>query len=173
MTNVNTSSHYVIKREEGVVRAIYGDESFHFNILDMRLDLVKHSPDGYEWGYSGSGPAQLSLALCASATGDDELALKVYQRFKKVLVAKIPRELTSWTITKDEVLDIVEALAGVTVKKRYIVSRREVHIQMVSVEAESKEEAIEKVAEGEGEMMDNTLEYSHSLDPEYWTVEEE
>lgn len=23
-----------------------------------------HSPDGFAWGYSGSGPAQLALALC-------------------------------------------------------------------------------------------------------------
>ena len=25
--------------------------------------IVNHSPDGFEWGYGGSGPAQLSLAI--------------------------------------------------------------------------------------------------------------
>src|SRR5205823_6333568 len=28
-----------------------------------RFDLRNHSPTGFEWGYAGSGPAQLSLAL--------------------------------------------------------------------------------------------------------------
>ena len=33
--------------------------------LDPRLDLCSHSPSGFEWGYGGSGPAQLALALLA------------------------------------------------------------------------------------------------------------
>ena len=31
--------------------------------LDPRLDLAEHSPTGLEWGYGGSGPAQLCVAL--------------------------------------------------------------------------------------------------------------
>ena len=38
-------------------------------------DLVNHSPDGTEWGYAGSGPAQLALALLAHALADDALAV--------------------------------------------------------------------------------------------------
>jgi hypothetical protein len=34
-------------------------------LLDPRLDLYNHSPNGFEWGYSGSGPAQLALAILA------------------------------------------------------------------------------------------------------------
>jgi uncharacterized protein (DUF2249 family) len=45
--------------------------------LPIRYDLRNHSPDGGEWGYHGSGPAQLSLALLAGTTDDDGLA----QRF--------------------------------------------------------------------------------------------
>ena len=30
--------------------------------LDPRFDLWNHSPTGFEWGYGGSGPAQLALA---------------------------------------------------------------------------------------------------------------
>ena len=33
--------------------------------LPSRLDLANHSPDGLNWGYSGSGPAQLALAILA------------------------------------------------------------------------------------------------------------
>ncbi len=33
--------------------------------LGPRLDLANHSPDGFSWGYGGSGPAQLALAILA------------------------------------------------------------------------------------------------------------
>ena len=31
--------------------------------LAGRNQVVNHSPDGFEWGYTGSGPAQLALAI--------------------------------------------------------------------------------------------------------------
>jgi hypothetical protein len=37
--------------------------------LPVRLDVTNHSPDGFEWGYGGSGPAQLALAMCIDALG--------------------------------------------------------------------------------------------------------
>ena len=43
--------------------------------LDPRLDLWNHSPTGFQWGYGGSGPAQLALALLADYLGDDEQAV--------------------------------------------------------------------------------------------------
>lgn len=45
--------------------------------LEPRHDLRNHSPDGFEWGYSGSGPAQLALALAADVLGDDDRAVAV------------------------------------------------------------------------------------------------
>lgn len=60
--------------------------------LDLRLDLRNHSPTGFEWGYGGSGPAQLALALIADATADDELAVVTYQDFKFQIVAHLPAE---------------------------------------------------------------------------------
>ncbi len=53
----------------------------------MRLDLRRHSPAGFEFGYSGSGPAQLSLAVLADAIGP-ERAIDLYQKFKAAFVAK-------------------------------------------------------------------------------------
>jgi Family of unknown function (DUF6166) len=64
--------------------------------LDPRFDLVNHSPDGFEWGYGGSGPSQLALAICASRL-DDADALRIYQRFKTRCVAQIPQNSPSWT----------------------------------------------------------------------------
>lgn len=69
--------------------------------LDPRLDLRNHSPTGFEWGYGGSGPAQLALALLAHHFGEDEMALEVYQRFKFAVVARLPKY--SWTLTSEQI----------------------------------------------------------------------
>jgi hypothetical protein len=50
--------------------------------LPLHLELLKHSPSGFAWGYGGSGPAQLALALLVEATNDPALALRHYQEFK-------------------------------------------------------------------------------------------
>lgn len=55
------------------------------------LQIRKHSPDGFSWGYSGSGPAQLALAICLEIFGEDR-AIEIYQRFKEKYIAPIPRE---------------------------------------------------------------------------------
>jgi len=57
--------------------------------LDPRFDLRNHSPDGFNYGYGGSGPAQLALALLADALGDDERAQELYQDFKFKVIARL------------------------------------------------------------------------------------
>ena len=69
--------------------------------LNPRLDLWNHSPTGFEWGYGGSGPAQLALALLADHLRDDAQALNLYQRFKWAVIAELPR--TPWTMTSREI----------------------------------------------------------------------
>jgi hypothetical protein len=76
--------------------------------LPLRLDLANHSPTGFAWGYGGSGPAQLALAIIAyhfrnraffdearhakyslaryAETGD-ALAVLLYQNFKWDVIA--------------------------------------------------------------------------------------
>ena len=70
--------------------------------LALRLDLANKSPSGFAWGYGGSGPAQLALALCADATGDDEGALFVFQRFKSCVIGQFPED-APWTLPVNEV----------------------------------------------------------------------
>lgn len=77
--------------------------------LEPRLDLRKHSPAGFEWGYGGSGPAQLALALAADVLGDDEAALGVYQRLKFRTVGKLPAD--GWTLTEGELAATLRTLA--------------------------------------------------------------
>ena len=66
--------------------------------LDPRFDLANHSPTGFEWGYAGSGPAQLALALLADALGDDLRALLLHQDFKQFIVSRLSRT-EDWAMT--------------------------------------------------------------------------
>lgn len=63
--------------------------------------LRNHSPAGFEWGYGGSGPAQLALAILLEVT-TEEVALNLYQAFKASTVSRFPKD--SWRITEDSVL---------------------------------------------------------------------
>ncbi|WP_435182160.1 DUF6166 domain-containing protein [Halorussus sp. AFM4] len=53
------------------------------------LELANHSPSGFSWGYSGSGPAQLALALLLDYTGDEDVALAHYTEFKNRVVSQL------------------------------------------------------------------------------------
>lgn len=53
--------------------------------------VYNHSPDGFEYGYSGSGPAQTALAICLFMFKDVLVAQGVYQNFKNRYVAEWPQ----------------------------------------------------------------------------------
>jgi hypothetical protein len=59
--------------------------------LPPRPDLIRHSPVGFDWGRSGSGQAQLALALLAHVSGDDAFALEHYQLFQHEIIARFPK----------------------------------------------------------------------------------
>lgn len=67
--------------------------------------VINHSPNGFNWGYGGSGPAQLALALLLKTTGNKNLALRHYQDFKWEIVAKFGNE---WKLSADEISDWIE-----------------------------------------------------------------
>ena len=87
---------YLIKRATG--------KTVRERHLKPRLDLVNHSPTGFAWGYGGSGPAQLALAILVDAfgPGHETDALDLYQLFKWERIARLPVS-EAWTITSDEV----------------------------------------------------------------------
>jgi hypothetical protein len=80
--------------------------------LSPRLDLWNHSPTGFEWGYGGSGPAQLALALLAHHTGDDEVAVTLHQEFKRLVVARLP--FRGWELTGPQMDSWLEILKSRT-----------------------------------------------------------
>ena len=76
--------------------------------LNPRTDLRNHSPDGFEWGFGGSGPAQLALAILADHLADDCEAEHLYQAFKFYVVSPIKKG--RWMITSDEIDKFVKDL---------------------------------------------------------------
>ena len=76
--------------------------------LDPRHDLWNHSPSGFEWGYGGSGPAQLALAILADHCSNDAEALDCYQQFKTTVIAKLPQG--AWSLTRAEITQVRHAL---------------------------------------------------------------
>ena len=62
--------------------------------------IVRHSPTGIEWGYGGSGPADLALSILTQYAGQ-EFADRHYQQFKFDVIASIPRE--GGTITAEKI----------------------------------------------------------------------
>jgi hypothetical protein len=83
------------------------EEDSEFTGLDLRLDLRKHSAE-FEWGYGGSGPAQMALALAADVLGDDDKAQDVYQKLKFKVVGGLPHE--GWRLTEDRLRAAIEAI---------------------------------------------------------------
>jgi hypothetical protein len=75
-----------------------------------------HSPDGFEWGYGGSGPADLALAILTdffeenpkevqtyarTGQGEPSSAVHFHQKFKDKFVAGLPKN--QWQITEEEI----------------------------------------------------------------------
>lgn len=54
---------------------------------------------------------------------------------------------------------------------KYIVTIREVWYQGVEIEADSEEEAFEKVDSGEGKYLMELLGYSYTLEQDTWNIE--
>jgi len=88
--------------------AVVVEERGECRALDPRHNLRNHSPTGFQWGYSGSGPAQLALALVADVLGDDERAQQIYQRFKFKLVGRLPDE--GWTLSENRIREAIDAI---------------------------------------------------------------
>jgi len=67
------------------------------------VHLVRHSPDGFEWGYGGSGPAELARCILADFLGSESLAEEFYQKYKWDVIATINND--TWEITVPMIMD--------------------------------------------------------------------
>ena len=89
-----------IRTTDGVRVTVYGHDGAASPLQHHR----QHSPDGFEWGYAGSGPADLALALCIDVLGSVP-ATAVYQAVKNDLIAGIASD--SWELSDAAVLDSI------------------------------------------------------------------
>ena len=60
--------------------------------------INRHSPTGFEWGYGGSGPADLAYSILADYAGED-VADSLAVRFKEKVIARLPH--SAWMLTED------------------------------------------------------------------------
>jgi len=72
--------------------------------LPLYIDEVNHSPTGFNWGYTGSGPAQLAYAILRDHGLSRDEANVVYMAFKRDVIARLDMsrgfELTSEDIDR-------------------------------------------------------------------------
>ena len=85
---------------ERTVKVIDGEKEKTLNPRASQR-VANHSPDGFNWGYGGSGPAQLALAILLEVTNKD-VALRFYQDFKWAYIAPLD-DGYGWQLSFSEV----------------------------------------------------------------------
>lgn len=76
------------------------------NTTFLKQRIVQHSPDGFQWGYGGSGPADLALnmlydyLLRTHRKRAKILAMDLHQSFKWDFIARHGKELN---VTGDDI----------------------------------------------------------------------
>lgn len=80
------------------------------------LQIVNHSPDGFEWGYGGSGSAQLALAILLDYLKDPRRAMQFHQDFKWAFLALANPH--SFEISEKQIEDFLGAMEAKMAKPR-------------------------------------------------------
>lgn len=73
---------------DDIVLSRRADGTAHANIAQR---IRYHSPSGFEWGYSGSGPADLALNILSIFVPQNE-AYSLHQSFKRDFIAPMSKE---------------------------------------------------------------------------------
>ncbi len=68
--------------------------------LPSHTEVRDFRSDGFEWGYEGSGPSQLALAILVEHRGPDD-ALRHFRAFMQTVISEI--EDDAWTLTSDDI----------------------------------------------------------------------
>lgn len=77
--------------------------------LPVRLEKVNHSPDGFSWGYNGSGPSQLAFALLYDVTDSEWFTRQNYMHFREQVISRLDQnrdhvlkelDIRIWCITQ-------------------------------------------------------------------------
>jgi hypothetical protein len=96
-----------VRRDDGGVLISVGKSLTDIHPLKQ---VVRHSPTGMEFGYGGSGPADLALSILTDVFGGRvELADLYYMEFKFEFVAGFG---DTWTITEEQIDEWLRAKTG-------------------------------------------------------------
>ena len=95
----STGTHVAVVLENHVAKS-----------LPAGLQYASHSPTGFEWGYLGSGPAQLAFAILLDHFGDPAPARLYYQSFKFDVIAHLERD--RWELTTDQIAAAISTIAA-------------------------------------------------------------
>jgi hypothetical protein len=83
-----------VRAKEVIIRGDSATRQVWINgkLLDPKRSqkIFNHSPDGFNWGYGGSGPAQLALAILLELV-DKSTSVSWHQDFKFGFVARLPQ----------------------------------------------------------------------------------
>lgn len=104
---------------QGIRNPLPGDNIVRMSVdgelwanLPLYLEEINHSPTGFEWGYNGSGPAQLAYAIlrtyfeiAAGMTPERARALaqKEYYEFKDAVVCNHFGRSWYWELDSEQV----------------------------------------------------------------------
>lgn len=85
----------------------YDDRAWHVYVDGELLDIersqkVWHKSEGFAWGYGGSGPSQLALALLLEEGLDDREAIHMIHVFKRDKLATIGQH-EDWEMDSEEI----------------------------------------------------------------------
>lgn len=83
------------------VRVYRGSGDITDGLLARSLKVFNHSPDGFEFGYAGSGPAQLALALLLAAGASPKRAVEAHQEFKRRFISD--KKCEEFLLTGEEI----------------------------------------------------------------------
>jgi hypothetical protein len=98
-----------VRLTDGTCR-VYVEDGKSSVRLQHRSSGISHSPTGFEWGYAGSGPAELARAIVKDITGVEQPESRVYQRFKFKVIATLPTD--GWRLTETEIRAVLLLIAG-------------------------------------------------------------
>jgi hypothetical protein len=78
-----------IRNDDGTVSVLFDGRPL---IPHRSQQVWNHSPNGFEWGYGGSGPSQLALGVLLEAGVEMSRALRVHQTFKQRFLETAARD---------------------------------------------------------------------------------
>jgi len=97
-----------VRLSDGPLVSVVDRDTKLASSLDPGLRYVNHSPTGFEWGYGGSGPAQLAFAILLDHFGNPEVARAFHQDFKWYVIARL--QSAQWELLEEDVERSIDAI---------------------------------------------------------------